>query len=112
MEFKVHDGTVSNSSGNLCTTCRHSIVTRGQKLDEEIVWCRASHMGTTRVTFRVSSCSAYFDQREPTYLDFVESAWILRPGSKRRPAGFVRAKELGEDDLANVLTDIRRRRED
>jgi hypothetical protein len=30
----------------------------------------------------------------------MQDAWILRPGSKRRPAGFVRASDLNEEEIA------------
>lgn len=97
------------SNGGLCHTCRHAIVTRGRTLDEELVHCQAVCMGAARVTFKVTSCSAYSDQRQPTYMDFMEDAWILRPGSRRRPAGFIRASELREEELANVAMELRRR---
>ncbi len=111
MRLKVQNGTVANSESTLCATCRHSIVTKGRTLDEEIVHCQAVHMGATRITFKVTSCSGYSDERQPTYMQFMEDAWILQPGSKRRSAGFIRASELREEELANVMMEVRGRQD-
>ena len=62
MRIKIHGGTPSNDDNSLCHTCRYSRVTRGRKLDEEIVICDASHMRATQITFKVTSCSDYNDQ--------------------------------------------------
>lgn len=111
MRLKVHDGTVTHGDSSLCATCRHSIVTRGRSLDEEIVHCQAVTMGATRITFKVTSCSGYSDEREPTYMQLMEDAWILQPGSKKRPAGFIRASDLREEELTNVMAELRGRRD-
>jgi hypothetical protein len=42
----------------------------------------------------------------------MEDAWILQPGSKRRPAGFIRGTELREQEMANVMRDIRLREDE
>lgn len=111
MRLKVQNGTVVHSESTLCATCRHGIVTRGASLDQEIVHCQAVTMGATRITFKVTSCSGYSDQREPTYLQLMEDAWILQPGSKKRPAGFIRASELREEELSDVMIGLRGRRD-
>ena len=106
MRMKVYGGTPEDGGESLCTTCRFSRVTRGRRLDEELVFCDASHMRTTRVTFKVTSCTDYSDQSVPTYFDLLQQAWILRPESRRRPAGFVRASDLHDDDFARCLSDL------
>lgn len=111
MHLKVQNGTVAHSDTTLCATCRHSIVTKGRTLDEEIVHCQAVHMGATRITFKVTSCTGYSDERQPTYMQLMEDAWILQPGSKKRPAGFIRASELREEELANVMMEMHGRQE-
>jgi hypothetical protein len=98
MRIKVHDGT-PETRPSLCQSCRHSRVTRGHKLDEEIIICNASHLSATRVAFQVTSCSHYADQKAPTYFELIEQAWILQPGSRRRPAGFVRASDLRDEEF-------------
>ena len=109
MRFKVHNGTQSNAESSMCSTCRHSTIVRGCRLDEEIVVCRGLSMKGIRVTFKVSSCSSYSDQRLPTYMELLEDAWVLQPGTKRRPAGFVRGSELRDKEIfgpAGVLHDF------
>ncbi len=85
---------------NLCATCRLSTIVRGRSLDEEIVQCHARAMRTMRVTFKVTFCSAYSDARQPTYMQMLEDAWILQPGSKKRPAGFIRGADLKQEELS------------
>jgi hypothetical protein len=99
MLIKVYGGTRLQEAENLCDTCRHSSIVRGRTLEEEIVFCRAMLMQTVRITFKVTSCSDYEDSREPPYCELVEKAWILTPGSRRRPAGFVRASDLRPEEL-------------
>ena len=100
MLIKVSGGTPVNGDETLCATCGHSRITRGLRLEEELVLCHAAPMETIRITFKVTSCTEYVDGREPSYHELLERAWILRPGSSRRPAGFVRANELHYEELA------------
>ena len=106
MHIKVYDGTASNSASSLCGTCRHSTITRGRRLDEEIVRCDAVPMKDACITFKVTFCSAYHDARQPTYMQMMEDAWILQPASKKRPAGFIRASDLRERKLRNILAEL------
>lgn len=108
MRIKVHAGTPVSGDSNLCHTCRHSTVVRGRSLDEELVQCQALSMRTTRLTFKVTSCSAYSDMRQPSYLQMVEDAWILQPGSKRRRAGFVRSADMTAEDLSEIMVEVHR----
>jgi hypothetical protein len=109
MRVRVHNGTVSHGESNLCTTCRHSTIIRGRTLDEEIVQCQAVTIRATAITFKVTSCSAYSDERLPTYMQMLENAWILQPGSKKRPAGFIRGSDLRDEEMRGVMTDLGRR---
>ena len=36
---------------------------------------------------------------QPTYMQLLEDAWILKPASKRRPAGFVKHSELKAEEM-------------
>lgn len=112
MRLKVYNGTVANSDGSLCNTCRHATIIRGRRLDEEIVQCQAIAMITTRVTFKVTSCSAYNDARLPTYMQLLEEAWILQRGSKKRPAGFVKSSDLHDEEFRTVMGELHSRSED
>ena len=63
-------------------------ITRGRALNEEMVICRASHLHAERIPFKVTACSAYSDEREPTYYELPQQAWILQPGNRGRPGRF------------------------
>jgi len=112
MRIKVYKGTVSDSGGSLCETCRHATITRGRAVDEEIVRCEAQPMSAVLVRFKVTQCSAYIDDRLPTYSQLLEQAWILRTSTGRRPAGFVRSGDMRDEELEDVMADIRERCDD
>lgn len=105
MMFKVYGGTMTHSEEPLCTTCSHSSIIRGRTLNEEIVDCRVFGLGRRRITFRVTSCSDYNDVRLPSMMQLMENAWILRRGSKSRPAGFVHGKDLREEEMSRLMAD-------
>ena len=107
MRIKVYGGTVPNDAKSLCDSCRYSRITRGRKLDEEIVLCDASQIRTIRMTFKVTSCSDYSDQNQPSCFELMQQAWILQPASKKRPAGFIRASDLQEEELSRFMADLR-----
>jgi hypothetical protein len=106
MRIKVYDGTPSQSGVSLCDTCRHSVITRGRRLEEEIVRCEAQAMGTIRITFVVAECSAYLDAQLPSYMQLLTQAWILRPHEGKRPAGFIRGSELAPEERYRMLRDL------
>ncbi len=103
MLIKIVGGTPVHEDESLCDTCRHSRIIRGRRMEEEIVLCGAMVMRTFRVTFKVTSCTEYIDAREPSFCELFEKAWILRPSSKRRAAGFVRAADLDEEEAVRLL---------
>jgi hypothetical protein len=112
MRIKVHNGTPAHDGNSLCHGCRHGRVTRGQRIDEELVLCGASQMVTQRITFKVTSCSEYADQSVPSYYELLHQAWILRPESGKRPAGFVRASDLRDDEFSRYVSDLGKHRDD
>jgi hypothetical protein len=107
MRIKVYGGTVPNDGDSLCDTCRNSRITRGRRIDEEMVFCEASHLRTTRITFKVTSCSEYSDHRHPSCFELMQQAWILQPASRKQPAGFVRASDLREEEFSKFMADLR-----
>jgi hypothetical protein len=108
MLIKVHKGTPAASGPSLCETCRNSTITRGPRLEDEMVRCEALPMTTpVLIRFKVTECSAYIDARLPTYAQLLEQAWILRPTSGRRLAGFVRSSELRDDEFRQLLSEMR-----
>ena len=105
MLMKIYGGTQIQEGESLCDTCRHSAIVRGRRESEEIVVCSGMMMHAMVVTFKVTQCTAYLDRREPSYQELHEQAWILRPASKRRPAGFVRAADLRDGELRRFRVD-------
>ena len=61
--------------------------------------CSALGLRGVQITFKVTFCSDYADMRQPSYMEMIQDAWILQPGSRKRPAGFVRGSELQEEEL-------------
>src|SRR5215510_5091578 len=110
MRIKIQDGTPIESESSLCATCRCSTIVRGRTLDEELVLCSALGLRSVQITFKVTSCSDYADRRVPSYLEMMQDAWILRPGSKRRPAGFVRASDLEEEEAPEFRSSFTQKR--
>lgn len=105
MRIKVYGRPSVEGGETLCDTCRLAHVARGRRASEELVFCQATPMQSVRITFRVTTCSDYIDGREPSYPELLEKAWILRPASRQRPAGFVRATDLHPEELARCLMD-------
>ena len=105
MLTKVYDGTATQEAASLCDSCRHSRIIRGRRLKEVLVFCDLTSMSPVRITFKVTSCTDYADAREPGYHELLEKAWILRPASRRRAAGFVRASDLEVEERFQTLKD-------
>ena len=74
MLIKVYGGTQIQDGESLCDTCVHSRITRGRRLEEELVMCTALMMHAVQITFKVTSCSVYVDDREPSYHELCEKA--------------------------------------
>jgi hypothetical protein len=104
MHLQIRNGS-SGSDSSLCNTCRYSTITRGHAPRDEIVLCEANPMQPVRIHFKVAFCTAYFDARLPTYMQMLNDAWILQPGSKKRRPGFVRGADLRPEERARFLMD-------
>jgi hypothetical protein len=105
MKLKVYGGTTCHSENTLCATCTHSRIIRGRSLDEEIIDCRVVGYGHRQITFRVTACSDYADSRLPSIMELMEQAWLLRRGSKRRPAGFIHGRDLRADEMIQMMSE-------
>src|SRR4026208_2525122 len=103
MRLKVHNGTPLHDDSSLCATCRNARITRGRSLNAELVICRASHAHADRILFKVKACSEYSDEREPSYFELMQQAWILQPGGRGTPAGFVRASDRRDAEVDRFL---------
>ena len=108
MRIKIYGGTSSQSGRSLCETCRHSMITRGRKLGEEIVSCEALPGRSAQITFVVTECSEYADAKLPSYPELFEKAWILRPRDGKRAAGFVHSSELSAKERFDLMKDVYR----
>jgi len=106
MRIKVYGGTPSQSGQSLCETCRHSTITRGRRIEEEMVLCEARSTGTIRIRFVVTECSAYMDAQLPSYWQLLEQAWILKPRDGKRAAGFVQSSDLPPDERYRLFKDM------
>jgi hypothetical protein len=56
---------------------------------------------------------AYSDEREPSYYELLQQAWVLQPGGRGKPAGFVRASDLRDaevDRFLSAMGEVNRRR--
>lgn len=108
MRFTVYNGTVRHDQPSLCRTCANVGFVHGETPDQRIVECRVSFGHTRRITFRVTSCTDYVDGSQPSYLELVRRAWILRPyATRRRPAGFVRGRDLSPLEVDGVIGEMR-----
>jgi hypothetical protein len=94
MRVKVHGGTVAHGEPSLCYTCRHATIVKGTTQKHEIVDCQRLSGVPGRITFAVTSCSAYSDSRTPTLNQMEDIAWVLRSDPKRKNIGFVRSRDL------------------
>ena len=97
MRLKIRGGTVNHGDPSLCSTCRFATIVKGQRLRDEIVECRrlADH---SRITFPVTFCTGYADQRLASIREMEEIAWILRSDPRRNQIGFVEARKLKPHD--------------
>ena len=109
MLIKVYAGTRREPASSLCESCRFSRIIRGRTLEEEIVFCDAGATDTTRIAFKVTSCSNYLDSRVPSIGELFEKAWVLKPATRRRAAGFVRGSDLREREAAEFFGQMYRR---
>lgn len=105
MLMKVYGGTGTQEGESLCDTCRHSKIIRGRRLEEELIFCTGVALEPVAIRFKVTTCSDYLDGREPSYHDLLEKAWILRPSTTRRAAGFVRASDLRGEEARRLFAD-------
>ena len=106
MRIKVYGGTESSHGHAMCQSCRHARITRGRKLDEELVICSESPTAPIVITFKVTSCSGYMDDRVPTYFELMQQAWVLAPATSKRGAGFVRASDLRDRNFDAYLASL------
>jgi hypothetical protein len=94
MHIKIRGGTLRQGESSLCLTCRHATVVQGAGIQERIVECAQLSSGSARITFAVTSCSAYSDRRLPSLREMEEIAWVLRTDPRRNQIGFVPSRQV------------------
>jgi hypothetical protein len=87
MRFTMQGETTAESGRSPCGTCRYATIVRGVRLRDEIIECSELGCGRGRITFPVTSCSAYSDKRRPSLRAMEEIAWVLRSGPKETTSG-------------------------
>jgi hypothetical protein len=51
------------------------------------------------------------DEREPSYYELLQQAWVLLPGGRGKPARFVRASDLRDAEVDRFLSAMREEEE-
>lgn len=103
MRFTIQGGTTSDGKTSLCLSCRSATLINGARLSDQIIAC--SRLGDDdRITFAVTSCTAYSDKSLPSLYHMEDIAWILRSDPKRKQMGFVRSRNLKFEER-HVLDD-------
>jgi len=97
MRIKIHGGTVQGSDAPLCHTCRHAVVVRGGRLNDEVVECRMLDE-PRRISFPVTFCTDYVNREHPTIREMEEIAWVLRSDAHRKTVGFVPSRKLKPEE--------------
>ena len=112
MRTKIYGGTAVNGERSLCATCRFATIVKGRSLDEEVVHCQSITTNGMRVPFKVTSCTSHSDIDQPTYMQLLEDAWILKPASRRKPAGFVKQSDLKAEEMRAIMVELREQKRD
>jgi hypothetical protein len=92
---KIHGKSDADGSGSpgLCERCAHSTVIRGA--GRTAVRC---HQVNKTITFKVESCSGFYDKTLPSVAAMEEIAWLLVTKSTGKEIGFMRVKEMTDAD--------------
>lgn len=97
--IRVKNGTpVGNDS--LCETCRSSLILRGYRETETIVYCTYPFEEVLVVPFKIRDCSGYCDKTVPTRCEMEEMALLINEATSAKPAGFRKSS----DDDAKVAS--------
>ena len=94
MRIKIHGAQATCGGASLCLSCRHSIVVKGARLQDEIVECGMLASPHSRITFPVHFCTEYLSRQHASIREMEDVAWVLRTDARRRRVGFVHARDL------------------
>ena len=81
VEFRIIDGTDREPEGiaGLCTNCVNAQIIKGRSLTDLRVFCVFQRWGEPpmQITTRVTRCSAYMDNKQPSQQTLEKRAWTL-----------------------------------
>jgi phosphopentomutase len=87
--IKVQDGT-TRGDGNLCKTCRHSHIVRGNN-NQEFVKCTYADKV---MVFQVAECNRHFPANQPALYEMEEIAWRIVTKQAGRNVGFLNPQQF------------------
>jgi len=76
VRIKIRGGTAQHREPSLCLTCRFATIVKGQRLRDEIIEC-SRLSDNSRITFPVTSYSAYSDRRHGSMHDMEDQGLVL-----------------------------------
>lgn len=97
VKIKIREGTPRHDTSSLCFSCKKAQITRGEKLDHEIVQCGDLSAPNDVVRFKVTTCNRYLNAAHPSIREMEEIAWILCTDTKKQ-IGFVRHADLKREE--------------
>lgn len=92
--IKIQHGTAP-SDAHLCRTCVSSVIARGHRLDEEVIYCHALERD---ITFPIHSCTQYRSANAPSLRQMQEDAIYIDINKKTNRIGFKRYDELPDEE--------------
>ena len=103
----VRGDTPDFSKPSLCDSCKNATIIKGVAFDEKVVKC--PYFGHQGVPFRVTECKAYLDINHPYVNEMEEIAWLLVTKTTTNQIGFIRAKDLSDEERRKYAVEPRNR---
>lgn len=101
--IKVNRGTVTHGK-HLCLTCANSMRNQNDRGNEN-VFC---NMFSCRIASKIVECNQYRDKNQPDIWELRQIAWVITGDTKIKP-GFVRYRDMPDDEQSKIDRDLRYR---
>jgi len=98
--IRVKNGTPVGTD-SLCETCRSSLILRGNRETETVVYCVNNYDNMFIVPFKVRDCSGYCDKTVLSRCEMEDIALIINETTSAKPAGFRKSSD-DEREVATV----------
>lgn len=98
--IRVKNGTPVGTD-SLCETCRSSLILRGYRETETVVYCVYNYDNMFIVPFKVRDCSGYCDKTVLSRCEMEDIALIINETTSAKPAGFRKSSD-DEREVATV----------